>query len=113
MPVIGYRVIIGQGPLIKSGTLMSMAAPDAERVIQPMQLQPLKDLVQASTWFGLEIVADGAHLIVKIAGNVVVDRVDEEKTHQRGRIALQVDSPQGLIQFRKLEIRELPGKGAN
>ena len=112
MPVLGYRVIIGQGPLLKPGTLMSMAANDANRVIQPMQLQPLKDLVQASTWFGLETVADGAHLIVKIGGNVVVDRVDEEKTHQRGRIALQIDSPQGLIQFRKLEIRELPGKVA-
>ena len=56
-------------------------------------------------WNSLEISAIGDHLIVKVNGKTLVDARD--KTHSRGKIALQEGGRGeiGLVRFRNIRIR--------
>lgn len=65
-----------------------------------------REIVPADTWFIQEVIADGDHLVVKINGQIVADVVDGK--HKRGQLALEALGPDTVVQFRKVEIRELP-----
>jgi serine/threonine protein kinase len=64
--------------------------------------------IAADAWFNLELSAEGQRLTVKVNGKKTIDHVDELGLHDRGRIALQVDGPKSVIEFRKIEVKELP-----
>ena len=65
-------------------------------------------LAQPDEWFTIEIVAVDNHFISKINGLEVADSKDLLSKHKTGHLALQVWNPNTLVQFRKIEIKELP-----
>ncbi len=70
-------------------------------------------LSKEGEWFLLEIAADGARLTTKINGKPVADVNDA--TSGSGRFALELDPKLGRskVEFRKIEIKELPPEYKN
>jgi len=67
-----------------------------------------EDLVTPDTWFTLEVIAVGHQLISKVNGRTVADTEDPTGLYSTGRIALQSASPETVVQFRKIEVKDLP-----
>jgi serine/threonine protein kinase len=59
-------------------------------------------------WFNLELIATDNHFITKINGQEAANCIDPFYKHSTGHFALQVWNPNTLVQFRKIEIKELP-----
>ncbi|MBI2808950.1 MAG: DUF1080 domain-containing protein [Planctomycetes bacterium] len=56
----------------------------------------------------VEIIARGNRIEIKFEGKTQIEYTDDKATYRKGRIALQVSSPdQGGFAFKKLEIKEL------
>jgi hypothetical protein len=70
-----------------------------------MEVAAADKLDTAGRWNTLEVVANGAHLMSKINGNVVVDTYDD-RLNAPGTIALQAAGT-GTIRFRNLSIRSI------
>ena len=66
-----------------------------------------KSPVAANEWFTEELIAQGNRIIVKVNGRTTADYVDEARRFDSGHIALQQHDPQTVVEFRKIEIREL------
>jgi hypothetical protein len=96
----GYQVQIYNGPG-KAITGSILVTPDS-RWIETTSGAPIAD----DTWFLLEVIGRGAHLVVKVDGKVVADVIDS--TSLRGHVQLEAGRPGTVVQFRKIEIRELP-----
>jgi serine/threonine protein kinase len=94
----GYeaQIAIGNGdPRFKTGSLYNFAqVPD--------------DLVKPGEWFLLEVIARGQRIIIKLNGQVTVNYLDDKATYKRGRLALQQLTPQTAVEFKRVEIVELP-----
>jgi hypothetical protein len=59
-------------------------------------------------WFTQEVIADGNHIVIKVNGKTTVDWKDPDNTHAKGHFALQGHDPKTVVQFRKIEVKELP-----
>jgi formylglycine-generating enzyme required for sulfatase activity/serine/threonine protein kinase len=62
--------------------------------------------VPAGEWFRLEVSAVGNRITIQVNGIVTADVTDD--THARGHLALQVFQDRMRVEFRKIEIKELP-----
>jgi hypothetical protein len=67
-----------------------------------------KMLVKPDEWFTQEVIAEGNHIIIKVNGEKTVDFVDPKNTYTKGHFALQQHDPGTVVQFRKIEVIELP-----
>jgi WD40 repeat protein len=67
-------------------------------------------LVKPGEWFTLEVLAEGNHLVIQVNGKTTVDFVDEKNTYRKGHFALQQFTNGTQVQFRKIEVLELPRK---
>ncbi len=67
-------------------------------------------LVKPDVWFTQEVTAVGNHIIIKVNDKTTVDIVDKKNTHTKGHFALQQHDPGTVVKFRKIEVKELPGK---
>jgi hypothetical protein len=67
-----------------------------------------KQLHKPNEWFTQEVIAEGNHIIIKVNGTTTVDFVDAKNTYARGHFALQQHDPGTVVQFRKIEVKELP-----
>jgi len=56
----------------------------------------------------MEIIADGSHLVIKVNEKTTADYVDRELLYTSGHIVLENDSSKGMIEIRKIEIKEPP-----
>ncbi|MGE0758924.1 MAG: DUF1080 domain-containing protein, partial [Pirellulaceae bacterium] len=65
-------------------------------------------LAQPNEWCTIEIIAVDNHFVSKINGLEVANSHDLMSKHTTGHLALQVWNPNTLVQFRKIEIKELP-----
>jgi hypothetical protein len=65
-------------------------------------------LVKPDEWFTQEVLAEGNHIVIKVNGKTTVDFVDEKNTYPKGHFALQQHDPGTVVQFRKIEVQELP-----
>jgi serine/threonine protein kinase len=65
-------------------------------------------LAQPDEWFTVEIIAVDNQFITRINGLEVANSIDLLSKHATGHVALQVWHPNTLVQFRKIEIKELP-----
>ncbi|HEX4071223.1 MAG TPA: SUMF1/EgtB/PvdO family nonheme iron enzyme, partial [Planctomycetaceae bacterium] len=63
--------------------------------------------VAANEWFTEELIAEGNRIIVKVNDRTTADYVDAARSFDSGRIALQQHDAQTVVEFRKIEIREL------
>ena len=62
-------------------------------------------------WFTLEAIADGNILSILLDGKLTAYHVDHKRRYVSGHIALEQHDPQTVIEFRKIEIRELNRPG--
>ncbi len=58
-------------------------------------------------WFTLEVIAEGNALAVLVNGESSAYKFPSPRLHPSGHIALQQYSPETVIEFRKIEIKEL------
>jgi hypothetical protein len=68
----------------------------------------LKQLHKPDEWFTQEVIANGTHIIIKVNGKTTVDFIDKKNTYKKGHFALQGHDPGTVVQFRKVEVQELP-----
>jgi hypothetical protein len=64
-------------------------------------------LVPTSQWFSLDVRAEGNRVVVMVNEQVTADYVDPARRFLKGRIALQKLNPETIVEFRKIEVREL------
>ncbi len=75
----------------------------------PGQAWPKTQLVPPDTWFRMEVMIRGHHIVTKINDQIVADFLDEKKTHWKGHFALAhyYRQGKGAIHFRRIEARDL------
>ena len=107
----GYEANIANNPegqpeaLQQTGTLgMTNTVDNAATILQAAP----KASIANGAFLTLEVIAQGNHLTVKLDGKTVAQHTDEKRAHQKGRIALQAYTPQTVVRFKKIEIKELP-----
>lgn len=66
-----------------------------------------EQLVPPDTWFTQEVIAYGDHIIIKVNGKVTANEVVD--LHSKGHFAFQFHDPTCKVQFRNVQVRELPG----
>jgi hypothetical protein len=59
-------------------------------------------------WFTQEVIANGDHIIILVNGKKTVDFKDPENRYTKGHFALQGHDPGTVVQFKKIEVKELP-----
>jgi serine/threonine protein kinase len=106
-PAAGYDVELQQNPAYSAKT-GSVADAETAGVPNLLWKNELASLTSADEWFTLEIIADGNRIISKVNGTQTADCRDPRSRYDRGHFALQVYSAQTIVQFRKIEIKELP-----
>jgi uncharacterized protein (TIGR03067 family) len=67
-------------------------------------------LVKPDEWFTEEVIARDNHIVIRVNGQTTVDFAEPSREFARGHLALQHLEPAGIVQFRKIEIRELPAR---
>ncbi len=99
--IVGYDLVINSNvpSLGKTGTLRATMPGKSFEVVVVRKTQ-----VQPEQWCVIDVIAQGAHLIVKVDGQVAVDIKDQNIVTAAGHIALC--SANGTIAFRKVEIKE-------
>jgi hypothetical protein len=69
-----------------------------------------KRLVEPNVWFTYEVIARGEEIELKVNGETTVRHTDWPRQFPGDRIALELASPVGVIQFKSIEVRQLPAK---
>ena len=67
-----------------------------------------KQLAAPGEWFTLELLVEGSKLTAKVNGKTVTSFSDSKNQFESGCIALYPHTPQTVVEFRKIEIKELP-----
>jgi serine/threonine protein kinase len=65
-------------------------------------------LTKPDEWFEMEVIAEGGRFTMKINGQEAATCSVPTNPHAAGHIGLQVWNPNTVVQFRKIEIKELP-----
>ena len=65
-------------------------------------------LVRDPEWFNMRVLAEGNRIRIFVNDRQTVDYTDAERSFTSGRISLQQVHPATTIEFRRIEIRELP-----
>jgi formylglycine-generating enzyme required for sulfatase activity len=102
----GYEAQINSthGDPIRTGSLypaFPLALGARDKIVVKEQLH------KPDEWFIQEVIADGNHIIIKVNGKTTVDFVDPNNTYTKGHLALQQHNLGTVVQFRKIEIKEL------
>jgi hypothetical protein len=94
---LGYEAQLAgdEAPTMKTGSLCHLVD------------RPLCS-VSTLQWLKYEVIADGNRLQTRIDGKPVVDYADPLYRYSRGHLALQLYTADTVVQFRRIEIKELP-----
>jgi hypothetical protein len=65
-------------------------------------------VIKPGDWFTYEIIAQGNHITLKVNGKTTAVVIDSNRSYSKGRIALMQHDPASEVQFRKIEIKEMP-----
>jgi peptidylprolyl isomerase len=96
----GYRAGIYATPPYVTGNLVVPAGSIVQQIKE--------SAIVPGEWFTLEVVAKGNHIEIKWNGKTMAEYTDEERPgYARGHIALQQHDPGTMVEFRKVEIKEL------
>jgi serine/threonine protein kinase/formylglycine-generating enzyme required for sulfatase activity len=68
-------------------------------------------LVPPGQWFTEEVIAQGNRFTIKVNGQTTAIYRDEKEISASGHIALQQNNPKTIVEFRKIEIKELSVDG--
>jgi hypothetical protein len=103
----GYEAQIhaepGEPGVPKTGTLMLAGPP----------LGGLGIDVAPDTWFTGEILAVGNRITIKVNGITTAEFENANGSYAKGHIALQIWEPNTVVEFRRIEIKELPAAPIN
>jgi serine/threonine protein kinase len=66
-----------------------------------------QSFVKPGEWFRMEIIVEGYRIIFKVNDTITADYTDPKRRFASGHIALQQNDPRTVVEFRKIEIREL------
>ena len=94
---------------VKTGSLYPAFDPELKGEARD-KILILKQLHKPDEWFTQEVTAIGNHIVIKVNGEKTVDFVDAKNTYKKGHFALQQHDPGTVVQFRKIEVIELPSK---
>lgn len=98
----GYEVQISYSDkAVKTGGLYLTFG--GNRIVPPREV-----VGRPNEWITMDIVCDGNRLVSAVNGKHVVDWTDPQGTFSSGRIALQHHNPNTRVQFRRIEVKELP-----
>jgi serine/threonine protein kinase/Flp pilus assembly protein TadD len=87
----------------------STYARDDQRTGSLRNYAPFREsIVRPSDWFTHEVIADGNHITIKVNGRTTADYVDLRSRFMSGHIVLQQFAPESAVEFRKVEVKELP-----
>jgi hypothetical protein len=107
----GYEAQINSthGDPVKTGSLypdgrLKLAKGERDKIVV------LEKLVKPDEWFTQEVTAIGNHIVIKVNGKTTVDWKDPNSTYMKGHFALQQHDPGSVVQFRKIEVKELPAE---
>jgi hypothetical protein len=94
------------GDPVKTGSLY----PDSRQkdLKEYKELKVLKAPHKADEWFTQEVICKGDHIVIKVNGKVTVDWKDPKGRFKQGHFALQQHDPGSVVQFKKIEVKELP-----
>ena len=87
----------------RTGSLFVVDGGEGERQAAVVRIR--KSLGRPGDWFTMEVIAQGQHIEIKINGKKVASRDDSH--FAKGQIAIQQLEPQTVVEFRKVEIKEL------
>jgi hypothetical protein len=111
----GQYFRVKYGPSYPKGyeAQINSSHPDTQRTGSLYNFVKITEqLVKPDEWFTQEVIADGNHIIIKVNGKTTVNFVDKKKTYMQGHLALQMHGPtngiETMVQFRKIEVKELP-----
>jgi hypothetical protein len=80
--------------------------PDPQKTGSLYGISQVPDqLHKPGEWFTLEVIAEGEHLVIRVNDKKVVDVI--AATYRKGHFALQQHDPGTVVEFRKIEIKEL------
>jgi hypothetical protein len=99
---VGYEVEIDGG---LAGSLLAHT-PEGQQNIRMVQ-NALKD---QKDWFTMEVIAEGADIVIRINERTIVDCRLPAGYRKRGHLALQHASPRTLVEFSKIEVKVLPAQ---
>lgn len=87
----------------RTGSLY-IIAPDGKWTT-PVQFaeSPTRD----DEWWTEEIIVRGNRIVIKVNGKTVVDYIDKEKVHARGRLALQCHDPRSTVFYKNIMAKDL------
>jgi RNA polymerase sigma factor (sigma-70 family) len=64
-------------------------------------------LVPVDTWFTQLVIVRGNHIVILVNGQKTVDFIDKNNNYARGHLALQVYDPATVVQFRRIDMKDL------
>src|SRR5262249_10856360 len=102
----GYEAEINGGD---TGSLLGHTAGNS-RIFQyaRWQTMPQNALKDLTNWYTMEVIAEGAHIVIRIDERTEVDYTLPAGYRKRGHLALQYVGPQTVVEFSKIEVKELP-----
>jgi hypothetical protein len=75
--------------------------------VQGVPVSVRQSPVLGPDWFALEMIVQGNHIIIKVNGLTTADYTDPARLFTSGHIALQQWTHRTVVEFRKIEIKEL------
>jgi Domain of Unknown Function (DUF1080) len=74
---------------------------------------PIREaMVPSHAWFQLEMIVRANRITVIVDGRTTAEYTDQSRRFRSGHIALQMHNPETIVEFRKIEIKELNAPGA-
>jgi serine/threonine protein kinase len=93
--------------LVKTGSLYP-STPDLRKIPGLVVRQAPH---QPDEWFTLEVICRGPKITILVNSKKTVEWTDPKHRHREGHFAVQQNSPQTVVRFRKIEVQELPALG--
>ncbi len=76
----------------------------------PQCLVRLSSPPPANRWFTMETIVNDYHITVIVDGKKVIDFEDKDRRFAKGEIGLQLHHPGTVVQFRKVQVKDLPAR---
>ncbi len=99
-PNKGYEADINPGNQVPTGSLWRIED------FKILTTAPAASAPKPGEWFTMEVIARGSRLQVLVNGNTTADVMDTSSS--QGHFGLQARGKGGSVEFRKIEIKELP-----
>jgi hypothetical protein len=105
---MGYEIQINatHGDPVKTGSIYPDYRQKDMRNVKSNLV--LKAPHKPDEWFTQEVVCKGATITTYVNGKKMVEWTDPKHRFKQGHFALQQHDPGSVVQFRKIEVKELP-----